>query len=163
MEESRTRGEIEELIRQISRDEENLVFDEFTHEDALDLGLALHSEARRRNASVTIDIRTGEQVLFHLAMNGTTPNNDRWVRRKSNTVQLIHKSSYRVGRELFLNGETLASRQFLDMAEYADHGGSFPLNLRGYGVVGAITVSGLPHEEDHQLVVGVLKAFLDRE
>lgn len=93
-------------------------------------------------------------------MEGTTPNNDRWVERKSNTVQFLHKSSYRTGRENALQGETLASRQYLDSAKYAEHGGSFPLTIRGVGVIGAVTVSGLPQKDDHELVVGVLRKFI---
>jgi len=42
----------------------------------------------------------------------------------------------------------------------AAHGGAFPVIVRDVGVVGAVTVSGLPQEEDHRLVVQVLRKFL---
>lgn len=151
---------IESQIKSIKKDETELVFPEFPHHTALDLGMALHEKAKSIGVSVTIDIRKGDQILFHLAMDGTTPDNDRWVNRKSNTVQLLHKSSYRTGLENNLHGETLASRQYLDPIKYADHGGSFPLTVKGTGVIGAVTVSGLPQEEDHALVVGVIRKFI---
>ena len=44
--------------------------------------------------------------------------------------------------------------------EYAAHGGSFPIILKGSGVVGTITVSGLAQEEDHLLVVNTLRDYL---
>ena len=44
--------------------------------------------------------------------------------------------------------------------EFAAHGGAFPVIVRDVGVVGTVTVSGLPQEEDHRLVVAVLRAFL---
>lgn len=147
-------------IESIKTEEAELVFSEFSHDTAFRLGIALYEEAKNRNVSVTIDIRRGKHILFHLAMEGTTPNNDRWVERKSNTVQFLHKSSYRTGRENALQGETLASRQYLDSAKYAEHGGSFPLTIRGVGVIGAVTVSGLPQKDDHELVVGVLRKFI---
>ena len=34
------------------------------------------------------------------------------------------------------------------------------LIVRNVGVVGTVTVSGLPQEEDHRLVVDVLREFL---
>ena len=57
-------------------------------------------------------------------------------------------------------GDAFASKYLLDEREYAAHGGAFPVIVRGVGVVGTVTVSGLPQEEDHRLVVSVLRAFL---
>ncbi|MCK5675153.1 MAG: heme-degrading domain-containing protein [Spirochaetales bacterium] len=149
-----------EQIKSITADEKKLIFNSFTNEEAWELGSTLYKEAKNRKASVTIDIRKGKHILFHYAMEGTSPNNDRWIERKSNTVQFVHKSSFLVGRENILSGETLESRQYLDSNIYAEHGGSFPINVKGVGIIGAVTVSGLPQEEDHKLVVDVIKKFL---
>jgi len=158
--ENQTNKNLITQIETISADEKKLIFNSFTHDEAWKLGTALYEEAKNRKASVTIDIRKGKHVLFHYAMEGTSPNNDRWIERKSNTVQFVHKSSFRVGRENILAGETLESRQYLDSNFYAEHGGSFPINIKGVGIIGAVTVSGLPQEEDHKLVVDVLKKFI---
>jgi len=40
------------------------------------------------------------------------------------------------------------------------HGGAFPANVKGAGVVGVIAVSGLPSKDDHELVVAALSAHL---
>ena len=147
-------------IESIKAQEKELIFSEFTNETAFKLGTAIYNKAKSLDVSVTIDIRRGKHILFHYAMEGTSPNNDRWVERKSNTVQFIHKSSFRVGLENIHSGETLASSQYLDPMVYAEHGGSFPLTVKGAGIIGAVTVSGLPQEEDHELVVDVLKNFI---
>lgn len=158
--ETQTNKNLIDQIESISADEKKLIFSSFTNEDAWELGTALFKEAKKRKASVAIDIRKGEHILFHYAMEGTSPNNDRWIERKSNTVQFVHKSSFRVGRENILAGETLESNQYLDSNFYAEHGGSFPINVKGVGIIGAITVSGLPQEEDHKLVVDVLGKYI---
>ena len=46
------------------------------------------------------------------------------------------------------------------MQRYAAHGGSFPIRVAGVGIVGAVTVSGLPQAQDHALVVEGLRDFL---
>ncbi len=48
----------------------------------------------------------------------------------------------------------------LDPRDYAAHGGDFPIFVQEVGCIGAITVSGLPQREDHELVVEVLAGFL---
>jgi uncharacterized protein (UPF0303 family) len=57
-------------------------------------------------------------------------------------------------------GQTMEEKYLLPSSEYAAHGGAFPLIIRDVGVVGTITVSGLPQQEDHELVVTTLKQFL---
>ena len=51
----------------------------------------------------------------------------------------------------------------LDTRDYAHHGGSFPIFLKGTGCVGTITVSGLPQREDHCLVVEIVAAYLQQD
>jgi uncharacterized protein (UPF0303 family) len=57
-------------------------------------------------------------------------------------------------------GITFAAQHELPLQEYAAHGGSFPVRVRDVGVVGTVTVSGLPQAEDHALVVDAIRAFL---
>jgi uncharacterized protein (UPF0303 family) len=57
----------------------------------------------------------------------------------------------------------LLERQGLSVADYDTDGGSFPLNVAGAGVVGSVTVSGLPQRSDHELVVEALCGLLGRD
>jgi uncharacterized protein (UPF0303 family) len=57
-------------------------------------------------------------------------------------------------------GASLAEKYGLDAAAYASHGGAFPLRVASAGVIGSVTVSGLPQRDDHQFVVEALCAVL---
>jgi uncharacterized protein (UPF0303 family) len=116
-----------------------------------------------RGHGIVIDVRRHGQQLFYAALDGTTPDNAEWVRRKSNVVARFHRSSYAVGLKMTLMEETLLERYGLPIADYASHGGSFPLTVAGTGVVGSVTVSGLAQRDDHELVVEALCALLGRD
>ncbi|MDN5788130.1 heme-degrading domain-containing protein [Pseudorhodobacter sp.] len=139
-------------IDSLQQQERELIWSQFTADTALDLGETLLEEARRSNLPIVIDIRTADQTLFHAALPGATPLNDLWALRKSNAVLKFHCSSLLLGTRMRGKGKTFAD-EGLDDVTYANHGGSFPIRLRGGMVVAAVTVSGLPQAEDHALVV----------
>lgn len=147
----------------LAMQQRELQFPSFNEETAWRLGRLLRELASHRSLAIVIDIRRFGQPLFYSALAGTTPDNVEWVRRKSNVVARFHKPSYLVGLELKQNQTTLLERNGLPVEEYVAHGGSFPITVTGTGVVGSITVSGLPQREDHALVVEALCAELGKE
>lgn len=155
-------NEFDKLLQQLIEQEATLQCAQFTNEMALDLGLALRDEASTRGKPVTIDITRHGHQLFHFAMSGTTPDNDQWICRKNNVVNRFNHSSLYVGTVLRQAGQTMEEKYLLSSLEYAAHGGAFPLIVRGVGVLGTITVSGLPQHEDHEVVVTTLRRFLSR-
>jgi uncharacterized protein (UPF0303 family) len=130
---------------------------------AWELGARLRSLAVERGLGVAIDVRRFGQQLFYAALDGTTPDNAEWVRRKSNVVARFHRSSYAVGLKMTLINETLLGRYGLPVADYASHGGSFPLTVASTGVVGSATISGLAQRDDHELIVEALCGLLRRD
>ncbi len=149
------------VIARIEAQERELVFTRFDNDDAWRLGCLLVELARERDLAVTIDVRRGPQQLFHAALPGTTPDNDSWVERKVRVVERFGASSYLVGLRARAKGITFAAMHDLPLQEYAAHGGCFPVRIRDVGVVGTVTVSGLPQADDHALVVEAIRAFLD--
>ena len=147
---------LEALLEQ----ERRLVFDGFSNDRAIALGLCLVERARAARLSLTIDITRTNQQLFHAALPGTAVDNDRWVERKRAVVERFGHASLTMARQCEANGIALADRYQLDPLAFAAFGGSFPITVRDVGVVGAVTVSGLPHEADHTFVVDALDAFL---
>jgi uncharacterized protein (UPF0303 family) len=72
----------QELVKSILTQEAECQFTSFTSQNALDLGLLLLENAKPYNKSVVIDITLAGHQLFHYAMQGTSIDNDEWVRRK---------------------------------------------------------------------------------
>ncbi|HEY6845028.1 MAG TPA: heme-degrading domain-containing protein [Terracidiphilus sp.] len=154
---------LSEDLDRIAQQERELQLPRLDTRIAWDLGMRLRDLAETRNLAVVIDVRRFGQPLFYAALEGTTPNNAEWVRRKSNVVARFHRSSYAVGLNLKSKNETLADQQGLSLADYATHGGSFPLAVIDAGVVGSVTVSGLPQRADHELAVEALCGLLGRD
>lgn len=150
----------DDLLARLLAEEEELQFAAFTNETAWELGHALVDAAHRGGLSVTVDIRRGEQQLFHYALPGTAADNDAWIERKNRVVRRFGHSSFYVGSKHRIDGTDFAERELVDPREYAAHGGAFPVIVRGVGVVGTVTVSGLPQADDHALVVEALGRFL---
>ncbi|MGO9438612.1 MAG: heme-degrading domain-containing protein [Terracidiphilus sp.] len=152
-----------EDVEQIALQERELVLPHLDAQVAWELGSHLHALAAERKLAIVIDVRRFGQPLFYAAMEGTTPDNVEWVRRKSNVVARFYRSSYAIGLKEKIKNESQLEMQGLPIADYATHGGSFPLAVAGAGVVGSATVSGLPQRSDHELVIEALCALLGRD
>ncbi|MBG0565932.1 heme-degrading domain-containing protein [Actinoplanes aureus] len=152
--------DLDKLIATTEEQERRLVFPRFDETDAWALGCLLVDLATERQLPVAVDIRRGEQQLFHAGLPGSSADNDAWIARKVRVVYRYAASSYLVGRRLAAKGQTLGPDMGVDPAQYAAHGGAFPVRVPGAGVIGVITVSGLPQADDHALVVEAVEAFL---
>ncbi|QTE27845.1 heme-degrading domain-containing protein [Pengzhenrongella sicca] len=149
-----------ETIAEVEAHERDLVLTRFDNDDAWRLGCVLVELGRDRDLPITIDVRRGGQQLFHVALAGTTPDNDSWVQRKVRVVERFGASSYLVGLRAAAKGTTFAVQHDLPLQRYAAHGGAFPIRIADVGIVGVVTVSGLAQRDDHALVVEALRSFL---
>jgi len=147
----------------IAVQEQKLRFEHFIEEDAWKIGVLLREICVSRQFPVVIDIRRPGHPLFYSALAGSAPDNAEWARRKGNVVARFHRSSYGMGLELQQKNATLEARYGLMLVDFAAHGGSFPLTVSGVGVIGSVTVSGLPQREDHELVVEALCTCLGQD
>ncbi|MGW7362349.1 heme-degrading domain-containing protein [Streptomyces sp. NPDC054841] len=147
-------------IATLEAQERQLTLRQFTYDDAWTLGSMLVELARERHAPVAIDIRRGPQQLFHCALPGSSADNDAWIDRKRRVVERYGESSLLVGSRFRAKGTTFEESSRLDPDRYAAHGGSFPIRVHGAGVVGTVTVSGLPQAEDHAMVVEALERLI---
>ena len=151
-----------ELIEMVMQQEKALQFDSFSNDDAYELGNIIYKIAKERELPVTIEIRKNTQIVFHAALEGTSPDNDMWLQRKYNLVTRMGKSSYRMGLELKEAGKTLEEMCELTVENYAAHGGCFPIAIKGTGIIGTVAVSGLEQSKDHALVIEGIETFLNK-
>lgn len=143
----------EDLLEQLSQQEDQLQLVYFNHDTAWLLGEYLKNRAQRERAAIAIEIFAFGQVLFSYAMPGTNPDHQQWVLRKRQAVLRFSKSSFFLGEYNRDKRRVLEELSHLDASQYASHGGAFPLRIRNCGVVGVVAVSGLAQRDDHNLVV----------
>lgn len=148
--------------KMITAQEEELQFDCFDNETALEIGMRLVEKAKERNLPIAIDITRCRHQLFHASMPGSRRENDEWLRRKINVTYLTETSTLfqRLYREE--NREDFCTVYGVDPADHVASGGCFPVRIKGTGFIGTITVSGMADVDDHGLIVEVLREYNKR-
>lgn len=155
-------ADIKNDLAKIAAQESLLVFEKFDSEDALELGLMLRDAAIEYGQGVAIDISIANEPVFFLAMPGTTASNGDFARRKKNLVRLLERSSYALSLETKL-GTDMVEMMALDRRDYGAFGGCFPIRVTGAGMIGTVTISGLPQRDDHKIVVETIAEMLGVE
>ncbi|CAL3962262.1 hypothetical protein PZA11_000528 [Diplocarpon coronariae] len=143
--------------------DKSLVFEQFTTNDAWELGSALRSRLLPIPTPVVINIALANQnqVLFHTCTHpGVMPENENWVQRKRKTVLRWGCSTWYMHCKF--DGDEFAFRDKYGLGnsagEYAIHGGGVPIRVTGVeGVVAVVVVSGLKQHEDHGVIVEVIR------
>ena len=141
--------------------EKELVFQAFTNEDGKAIGEAIIDKVKTMGRAVVVDIVRNRQRIYYHAMEGTHIDFERRAVKKARIVQDYFMSSIKLCKFLEMNGKTMEEMLQLSSQEYSARGGSFPIHVKGSGIIGTITVSGMDHEEDHQVIVDVLEAYLN--
>ena len=133
-----------------------------TNLEALEIGEIAKKIGLERNLPIAIQVQIGQWIVFKAALPGSKPENDGWIARKANVVNLTkHSTMYeRVRSEEA--GIDWHSQHGVEDATYAIHGGGFPIYEQDKGFAGILLISGLPQVEDHKLAVEILQVFLNR-
>ena len=143
--------------------EKALRFDHFTNRDAWELGSFMVNRVYEQGIDMAIVIRKlNGNIIFQHATQGTCLDNQIWMDRKFRTVSLVERSSYGQWAQSQISGKNVAAHGLSD-ADYVFCGGGFPIRLKTGEMVGVITVSNLPHEQDHQFIIDSLCEWLHVE
>jgi uncharacterized protein (UPF0303 family) len=143
-------------------EEEVLKLASLTNNDALEIGEIATTIGKQRKLPVAIEVRIGEWVVFHASLEGSKPENDWWIGKKSRVVMMKqHSTMYErvLAEEL---GIDWYKENKVEDDTHAIHGGALPL-ITPTGFAGILIISGLPQVEDHLFAVEVLTEFLARK
>ena len=154
---------MDDMLKQLLDEEQELQFIRFDESAAWQIGSQMVEQCVKNGFPVTIDITRGDRQIFHASLHGASADNDEWVKRKVRLVYRFGHSSFYMGQLLKSKGKRIEQAYLLSEKEYAPHGGCFPVIVKDTGRVGTITVSGLPQEEDHKLVVDAIRDYLKQE
>ena len=145
--------------KELLKQEEDLLLSSFTNEEAIRLGQELLKIALAQKAPVIVQVRIGEQIIFHSALSGSSSENDWWINRKYRVVEKFKHSSMYVRVSFEEKNQSFEEDSGLDNELFAAHGGGFPITVSGIGMVGVALVSGLPQVEDHKMIIQGLTNF----
>ena len=138
-----------------------LVFSSFDISQAVALGETALGLARKRSLPVTIEVWHTGRLVFKAALPGTSRDNDDWLRRKRNVVERLNMSTMAARVEFEEKGQEFIAGTGLPSADYAAHGGGWPIEVAGTGTVGFLGISGLPQVQDHELIVECLTTAIN--
>jgi uncharacterized protein (UPF0303 family) len=154
---------MDEILKQLLQEEQELQFTGFNEDTAWQFGSQVVDRSANKSLPVTIDITRGDHQLFHASLRGTSVDNDEWIKRKVRVVYRFGHSSFYIGQLLKSKGKSIEEAYLLSESLYAPHGGCFPVIVKGIGMIGTITVSGLAQEDDHKLVVQAIRDYLAQD
>ncbi len=148
---------LSQAIKDCEEEEKELRFRKFGIREARRLGEILVRIAEERKAPVALDIELWGFQVFHSCMDQAAPYNNLWIERKHRMVRTKQISSLHAGYLLECQGQDLERDWLLDPKAYAVKGGGFPILLEDGSCIGSAACSGLPHEQDHRLIVEGLR------
>lgn len=150
----------EDIKRRTEEEEKTLRFEHFSNKDAWDLGAYMVNRAYEKNIAISVAIRKlNGTIIFQHLTDGTNHVNQNWMERKFNTVSYFEKSSLGVWALEGISGESVEVHG-LSKDKFVFCGGGFPIRLKSGEMVGVLTVSNLPHLEDHQFMIDSLTEYL---
>lgn len=151
----------QKIINEVTKQEEMLRFEHFTNADAWELGKHLVKKVEDDGIQMAISIKKlNGNCIFAYFSDGTNLMNENWMRRKYNTVKYNEMSSFKQWAIHTWKGRTPEDTG-LKSEDFAFCGGGFPIKLKTGEMVAVLTVSNLPHEQDHKFIIDGLKTFLN--
>lgn len=147
----------------LNEQEKELRFQQFTNQDAWELGKTIVEMAESEKLPIAVDIVINGYQVFRYGFQGTNDYNEIWLTRKRRSVTTMGCSTLKLHYMRQCGEEDIYENGHLNPAEYAAMGGGFPIYAENVGLIGVLAVSGLHHIEDHNCAVRGLMKYLGKE
>lgn len=139
------------------RDEATLSAFQWNRELLVEFGNQLAKFGKSNNWPLAIAVYLEEVRIFQQFLDGTSATNEIWIQRKLNTVRATHHSTL-FTRAVMDQGAYQELNLKNHFGELAICGGGIPIHSKDE-IYAVVIVSGLPHEEDHNLIMSEFEKF----
>jgi len=133
-----------------------------TNIDAVEIGKIATTRGKQKRLPISIEVRIGDWIVFHVSLEGSKPENDWWISRKVAVAMLKQHSTPYERVSVEERGVDWHKENNSQDETHTVHGGALPL-ITDEGFKGIFVVSGLPKVENHLFAVEVLTEFLARK
>ena len=122
-------------------EEEKYYLFEFNAQTATQMGNFLVRYCFEQQINLCFRIYAFGKIIYHFSSDYCTPDHDRWLQRKINTVLHFHQSTKNIGLKLNQDASLFLHKYGLNPANYTVVSGGVPLFVQSVGLIGAIAVS----------------------
>jgi len=140
-----------------------LELESLSQKEAIEIGEIAMDMGFQRGIPIAVEVRLKDWIVFHASLPGSTVENDGWIARKARVVLATGTSTMYERVKAEEEGINWYEAYQKPEETHAVHGGGLPLNVKGFGCMGVLLISGLPQVQDHLLGVEVLTEFLARK
>lgn len=140
-------------LTEIENDEKPFRFNKFDNDKAITLGNLLLENSPK---PIAVVIELAGVVVFQAVSNGSVPNNLEAAKLKLNVAKRWGRSSHWWHFWMRSTSRNVHDFPWLDPQSFMDLGGAFPIYVQDQ-LIGAVAISGMPPQDDHNLIVEQVK------
>lgn len=138
------------------------LFAKFNSEDAFELGSRMYEACQEQNVVLGLEVYLNGRTVFQFMPTSLGPDKADWIVRKRNSVLYFGMSTLDLFIKCKKDESVLVTKYARDLANYTLTPGSVPIRLKDGSLVGAVTVTGLAPQEDHDFVSAQLAAYYNQ-
>ncbi len=131
----------------------------FNEEDALKILTFLRE--KNKKAAVEVYVRGRRALLF--IPDAMAMDKEDWLRRKRNSVLYFGLSTQALLEKQNGDEGKIMSKYGKSLEDYTFTPGSIPIILNDIGMIGALSITGLLPEEDHELAVWLMEKLIEEK
>ncbi len=135
------------------------LFAKFNSEDAYQLGTRMYKACQEQKLVLGLEVYLNGRTVFQFLPTGLGSDKADWIARKRNSVLYFGMSTLALFDKCKQDESVLVSKYARKLADYTLTPGSIPIRLKDGSLVGAVTVTGLAPQEDHDFVSEQLAAY----